>query len=207
MVVTGKARAAIRRASRSQARRQYAGLGRHTLERRFEQAGKAVQRGRRFAAAARGWTFPRWTTCWRRWGADELSADSVLKEVHPDYRDGRVSAADAPRSEEGWTASGRSSLKFRLPRRPTARRTRAPRIPIRGLDADIPVRFAPDGGAVPGDRIVGILTPGEGITIYPIHSPAARPLRRRAGALGRRALGHLGAVRRSAFRRASASRR
>ncbi len=45
-------------------------------------------------------------------------------------------------------------------------------IPIRGFDADIPVRFAPNGGAVPGDRIVGILTPGEGITIYPIHSPA-----------------------------------
>ena len=37
---------------------------------------------------------------------------------------------------------------------------------------DLPVRFAPNGGAVPGDRIVGILTPGEGITIYPIQSPA-----------------------------------
>jgi len=36
------------------------------------------------------------------------------------------------------------------------------------------VRFAPNGGAVPGDRIVGILTPGEGITIYPIQSPALR---------------------------------
>ena len=36
----------------------------------------------------------------------------------------------------------------------------------------MPVSFAPDGGAVPGDRIVGILTPGEGITIYPIQSPA-----------------------------------
>jgi GTP diphosphokinase / guanosine-3',5'-bis(diphosphate) 3'-diphosphatase len=36
------------------------------------------------------------------------------------------------------------------------------------------VRFAPDGGAVPGDRIVGILTPGEGITIYPIQSPTLK---------------------------------
>ena len=45
-------------------------------------------------------------------------------------------------------------------------------IPIRGLRGDLPVRFAPNGGAVPGDRIVGILTPGEGITIYPIQSPA-----------------------------------
>ena len=45
-------------------------------------------------------------------------------------------------------------------------------MPIRGLRGDLPVRFAPDGGAVPGDRIVGIMTPGEGITIYPIQSPA-----------------------------------
>ena len=36
------------------------------------------------------------------------------------------------------------------------------------------MRFAPNGGAVPGDRIVGILTPGEGITIYPIQSPALK---------------------------------
>ena len=27
---------------------------------------------------------------------------------------------------------------------------------------------------MPGDRIVGILTPGEGITIYPIQSPALK---------------------------------
>ena len=42
---------------------------------------------------------------------------------------------------------------------------------MRGINSDLPVRFAPNGGAVPGDRIVGILTPGEGITIYPIQSP------------------------------------
>ena len=58
MVVTGKARAAIRRANRSQARRQYAGLGRHTLERSFEQAGKTLNdqalRGRGDAAELSG---------------------------------------------------------------------------------------------------------------------------------------------------------
>jgi guanosine-3',5'-bis(diphosphate) 3'-pyrophosphohydrolase len=46
-------------------------------------------------------------------------------------------------------------------------------IPIRGLHDEMAVRFA-DGGAVPGDRIVGIMTPGEGITIYPIHSAALK---------------------------------
>jgi (p)ppGpp synthase/HD superfamily hydrolase len=58
-------------------------------------------------------------------------------------------------------------VKFKLPENATG-----PAIPIRGINGDLPVRFAPDGGAVPGDRIVGILTPGEGITIYPIQSPA-----------------------------------
>ncbi len=32
------------------------------------------------------------------------------------------------------------------------------------------MRFA-EGGAVPGDRIVGILTPGEGVTVHRIDSP------------------------------------
>ena len=44
-------------------------------------------------------------------------------------------------------------------------------LPIRGVRGDLPVRFAPEG-AVPGDRIVGILQPGSGITIYPIQSPS-----------------------------------
>jgi len=60
---------------------------------------------------------------------------------------------------------------------------------VRGINSDLPVKFAPNGGAVPGDRIIGIVSPGEGITIYPIQSPAAKGFRRRAGALARRALG------------------
>ena len=44
-------------------------------------------------------------------------------------------------------------------------------MPIRGVHGDLPVKFAPEG-AVPGDRIVGIVQPGTGITIYPIQSPS-----------------------------------
>src|SRR5262249_17073507 len=43
-------------------------------------------------------------------------------------------------------------------------------LPIRGLRNDVPVSFE-EGGAVPGDRIVGVLTEGEGIRIFQIHSP------------------------------------
>ncbi len=168
IVVTGKARAAIRRASRSQARRQYAGLGRHTLGRRFEQAGKTFNT-QALPAAAAHLSFPDVDDMLAAIGRGQISPDAVLREVYPDFRDKRAAVPESS-AEDGWTPSGRSSLKFRLPAVDGAAGDDAG-IPIRGLAADIPVRFAPDGGAVPGDRIVGILTPGEGITIYPIHSP------------------------------------
>jgi GTP diphosphokinase / guanosine-3',5'-bis(diphosphate) 3'-diphosphatase len=72
-----------------------------------------------------------------------------------------LKATGAPQ-EAGWIEGG--NVKFK-PAEPSAA------IPIRGVDGELPIRFAPNGGAVPGDRIVGILTAGEGITIYPIQSP------------------------------------
>ena len=113
--MTGKARAAIRRASRSQARRQYAGLGRHTLERRFEQAGKPFSIEALAGAAAR-LNFPGTGRLLAAVGRGQISPDAVLEEVHPDYRDG-AGRAGARSREKGWMASVRSSLKFRLPRR------------------------------------------------------------------------------------------
>src|SRR5690606_8859136 len=79
--------------------------------------------------------------------------------------------------EEGWVnLRNAAGMLFRLPGR-SSRRTKKQRaaekdaLPIRGVAGDLPVRFAPEG-AVPGDRIVGILQPGSGITIYPIQSPS-----------------------------------
>ena len=43
-------------------------------------------------------------------------------------------------------------------------------MPIRGVSKDGPVTFE-EGGAVPGDRIVGVLMPEGGIRIFQIHSP------------------------------------
>jgi guanosine-3',5'-bis(diphosphate) 3'-pyrophosphohydrolase len=166
IVVTGKARAAIRRASRSQARRQYAGLGRHTLERRFEQAGKSLN-SQSLPPVASRLNFAEVDDMLAAVGRGSLSPDAVLKEVFPDYRDARIQMPESP-PEEGWLASVRSSLKFRLPawsKAPVADGTdgasedgaavNGAALPIRGFDADIPVRFTPEGGAVPGDRSSG----------------------------------------------------
>jgi (p)ppGpp synthase/HD superfamily hydrolase len=47
-----------------------------------------------------------------------------------------------------------------------------PRAPIAGLDDTMPVRLSEEDPPIPGDRIVGIVTPDEGVTIYPIHAAA-----------------------------------
>ena len=102
-------------------------------------------------------------------GRGEMKASDVARAMYPDYREERAALA-APKADSSWCGLKRAkSVKFQIP---TSDKGSA--IPIRGIDSDLPVRFAPNGGAVPGDRIVGILTPGEGITIYPIQSPSLK---------------------------------
>src|SRR5918993_4425992 len=165
LVVTGKARAAIRRATRSAVRKQYAGLGGQILERAFERAGKSLNPDKLRAALPR---LARHTVddVMAAVGRGEMFSGDVVKAVYPEYKDDRRPAA-AGANGAGWISAKDPNVKVKLPNGEDESA-----IPIRGLSADLPVRFAPNGGAVPGDRIVGILTPGEGVTIYPIQSPA-----------------------------------
>ena len=172
IAVTGRARAAIRRATRDAVRKQFGGLGRQILERAFERVGRVFQEQTLAGAVHRlGHSSP--VEVLAAVGRGEIASESVLRAVHPDLFDGRVQPIPRPASAEGWfdTSSVTGVMKFRVPDGGSDDRTS---IPIRGLAGDLPVRFAPEGGAVPGDRIVGILTPGEGITIYPIQSPALK---------------------------------
>ncbi|TDT99202.1 MULTISPECIES: RelA/SpoT family protein [Azorhizobium] len=173
IAVTGKARAAVRRATRAAVRAQYAGLGRKIAERAFARAGKAfsdevVTKGMSrlartavedvFAAVGRG----------------EIKTDDLIRAVYPDWTaprpEDRLAANRAPQGEGWFELKKGHNLKFKIPEGGEEAFVAA--LPIRGINSDLPVRFSPQGGAVPGDRIVGILTPGEGITIYPIQSKA-----------------------------------
>jgi len=171
LVVTGKARAAIRRATRQSAFEQYAELGRQIVTRAFERAGKSYSEEALRAALPR---LARTSVeeVLAAIGRGELFSGDVVKAVHPEFTPERTAGARPGASESGWFGLRRAaSLVFRVPGQKSAEALRS--IPIRGLRGDLPVRFAP-GGAVPGDRIVGILTPGEGITIYPIQSPSLK---------------------------------
>ena len=154
LVATGKARAAIRRATKASVRRQYAGLGRQILERAFQRAGKP------FSDEKLKGALPRLARTsiddvLSAVGRGEMFSGDVLRGVYAEYKDERRPGEDARNMALAEGANGA----------PLA-------IPITGVGADVSIHFAPNGGAVPGDRIVGILTPGEGVTIYPIVSPA-----------------------------------
>ncbi|HXW30535.1 MAG TPA: RelA/SpoT AH/RIS domain-containing protein, partial [Xanthobacteraceae bacterium] len=168
IVVTGKARAAIRRATRAAVRKQYAGLGRRIVERLFTRAKKEYSDEKLHGALhrlARGSIDDVMAAV----GRGEMKASDVARAMYPDYKEERAVAVPVPKPETGWFGLKKGkSVMFKVP----GAGNESTAIPIRGINHELPVRFAPDGGALPGDRIVGILTPGEGITIYPIQSAA-----------------------------------
>ena len=167
LVVTGKARAAIRRATRDAVRAQYAELGRQIVRRAFERAGKTFSDEKLKAALPR-LARNHVDDALAAVGRGEMFSGDVVKAVHPEFVAERTVGAAAPKADSGWFGLRKAaSVVFKVPEGAKAHHS----IPIRGLRGDLPVRFSPKGGAVPGDRIVGILTPGEGITIYPIQSP------------------------------------
>jgi GTP diphosphokinase / guanosine-3',5'-bis(diphosphate) 3'-diphosphatase len=169
IVVTGKARAAIRRATRAAIRDQYSGLGRRILERLCQRA-KIGYSDEQLEGALPRLARASIDDVMSAVGRGEMKAADVVRAMYPDYKDERVTGA-APQGDSGWFGLDRAkAVKFKVPEKGDS----GPAIPIRGINSDLPVRFAPNGGAVPGDRIVGIMTPGEGITIYPIQSPALK---------------------------------
>ncbi len=174
LVVTDRARDAIRRAIEGAAIAQFGGLGRQIVERAFERAGK------NFSEAQLKVALPRLTEgsiddVFIGVGRGAIYSADVVRAVHPDLNEERWAGPAVrraglavPENEGGWFALPKATdLVFRVP----GMSDPGGELPVRGIDLDTPVRFAPKGGAVPGERIVGILEP-EGIVIYPIHSPA-----------------------------------
>src|SRR5215510_15025504 len=168
IVLTGKARAAIRRATRVAVRTQYAGLGRRIVERLCQRAKREYSDEKLIGA------LPRLARAsiedvFAAVGRGEMKASDVARAMYPDYKEERAAVTAVPKAESGWFGLKKATaVKFKVPD------AKEGAIPIRGINNDLPVRFAPEGGAVPGDRIVGIMSPGEGITIYPIQSPSLK---------------------------------
>ncbi|RED42564.1 GTP pyrophosphokinase [Rhodopseudomonas thermotolerans] len=162
LAVTGKARAAIRRATRVAMRDQYAGLGRRIVERLFARA-KIEYADDKLKGALPRLARASVEDVMASVGRGEMKASDVARAMYPDYKEERI-ARFGGKKEASDKVVGKTVETGKV----------SSVIPIGGLHSGLPVKFAPNGGAVPGDRIVGIVTPGEGITIYPIQSPALK---------------------------------
>jgi GTP diphosphokinase / guanosine-3',5'-bis(diphosphate) 3'-diphosphatase len=153
IAVTGKAKAAIRRATRAEVRKQFAGLGREIVEKLLERqkysfSEKELQRavprlGHKNVEDALSAV-----------GRGELSGLDVLK------------AMGLTVDEKDVRASRRKALDHK------SDSTSKHSLPVRGAAANMGLKINLASGAVPGERIVGIVTPGEGIMIYPIFAKA-----------------------------------
>jgi (p)ppGpp synthase/HD superfamily hydrolase len=151
LAVTGKARAAIRRGTRAAARKQFAGLGREIVEKMLAKLGKTYVEKEVVTALPRLGHRNR-EDALAAIGRGELSAIDLMKAMGLVIDDSKL-----------------SELRRRSPARKTEPHLS---VPVRGVARTTALRISPETGAVPGERIVGILVPGEGITIYPIFAKA-----------------------------------
>ena len=148
-VVTGRARARIRRFIRTQQRQQYIELGYSILARAFKQEGYELTE-----KALEG-VLKKFKQCesvddlYAQVGEGHLTGREIVVAVHPELQ-------AKPRTEPA-------------PRRRTKKaETKADAVPITGLIPGMAVHFAGCCHPLPGDRIVGIVTTGKGVTIHTI---------------------------------------
>jgi guanosine-3',5'-bis(diphosphate) 3'-pyrophosphohydrolase len=149
-VVTGKARARIRRYVQAQQRQQYRDAGRSTLAKAFRQDGldgseKVLDPALKILKLAS------LDDLYIGVGNGNIGPKDVVSAAYPELRQ----AARAPRMMP--------SLPQRAPQRGA---TAGHYLPITGLVPGMAIQYAGCCHPLPGDRIVGIVATGKGVTIH-----------------------------------------
>ncbi|MEL7428968.1 MAG: bifunctional (p)ppGpp synthetase/guanosine-3',5'-bis(diphosphate) 3'-pyrophosphohydrolase [Pseudomonadota bacterium] len=166
VVATGKARSSIRRASRQVLRKQYSTLGARILEKAFESAGKTYDlEGIKIA-------LPRLAResvedVLAHVGRGEIKPLDVIRATDPTF-EGSMNGKLESLAAGGVQQSGEPQPETGLvPGRDAMEHSSAAKLPIRGADENLSLHLVSSARAVPGDQIVGILTPGESVAVYP----------------------------------------
>ncbi len=154
-VVTGKARARIRRFIRTQQRAQYTELGRAILVRSFRQEGYEFTE-KALDGVLRIFKAPSSEDLLALVGEGTLTAREVVSTVFPELK------AQANRNDNVV------ALKARGAKASSDKKDKAGAVPIKGLIPGMAMHFAGCCHPLPGDRIVGIVSTGKGVTIHTI---------------------------------------
>ncbi|MDD2876189.1 MAG: bifunctional (p)ppGpp synthetase/guanosine-3',5'-bis(diphosphate) 3'-pyrophosphohydrolase [Acidiphilium sp.] len=147
-VVTGKARARIRRFLAGQAREQNRDQGKAALAKAFRQDGVDGSE-KVLDAALKSLKQASLDDLYVAVGTGNLGAKDVVQAAYPELRESR-----APRMIPGMLA------------RPARVPARSNVLPLTGLISGMEVHYAGCCHPLPGDKIVGIIATGKGVTIH-----------------------------------------
>ncbi len=153
-VVTGKARARIRRFVQGQQRQQHRDTGRATLAKAFRQDGLDGSE-KVLDGALKTLKQASLDDLYVAVGNGNIGPKDVVYAAYPELRQ----TARAPRALPSQTQRGRSGTSA------------APAQPITGLVPGMDIHYAGCCHPLPGDRIVGIVTTGKGVTIHARECP------------------------------------
>jgi len=158
--VTGKAKAAIRRFIRTRQREQYQQLGKSLLDKAFHEEGYEVTEKGLGGVRA---NFKQASTddLVAAVGAGLVGAREVLTAVYPGLKQQRKTGADV-------VPITRARAKAAKVRETAHGSKETGQIAITGLIPGMAVHFARCCHPLPGDRIVGIITTGKGVTLHTI---------------------------------------
>jgi GTP pyrophosphokinase len=164
-VVTGKAKAAIRRFIRTRQREQYLQLGKSLLDKAFHEEGFEVT-DKGLEGVKANFKHGAVDDLVASVGAGIVGAREVLMAVYPGLKQSRTSAARAGGADVVPISRARAkAAKLDSAR---GKKEGAQQIAIKGLIPGMAVHFARCCHPLPGDRIVGIITTGKGVTIHTI---------------------------------------
>lgn len=154
-VVTGKAKAAIRRYVRAHKRDQFIALGKDILDRQFK--GEKLE----FSEKALVNVMPNFEAesiddIYAKVGEGLITGWDVLRAVYPAYKQSKL--------EKVVKAIKVPSLKNVLKKN----KSKGEPLKIKGLVPGMAVHFAGCCHPLPGDRIVGIVTTGKGVAVHTI---------------------------------------
>ncbi len=148
-VVSGKAKARLRRFIRLREREQYGELGRQMLQKAFRQEGYDLTE-KALSGVLKKFKCDNVTDLYAAVGQGNRTAREVLTAVFPGVKE---------------SAKPKRWLSFTRSRKGRAQQ---PAVPIKGLIPGMAVHYAHCCHPLPGDRIVGIVTTGKGVTLHTI---------------------------------------
>ncbi len=172
IAATGKARAAIRRAVRNAAVQRAVALGENVLNMMLEREGVMLDEAES-KALAEALDMPSRRDLLIAVGEGKISSEplgNALAQVKGLRKRRRKLDLPVADTADGWFAlRAADQFRFRVPG--GQRSGPQARAALAELDFHTPVTVSGEG-VVPGDRLVGILEPGQPLTVYPIHSDA-----------------------------------